>query len=600
MSRIAATRGARLVSQFLLLGAIVAAALAAVSFATDGFRTHLFGLPISVRSANRAAWAAILLAATAILIDARFTRRIEAALARAPRLALPFCAVLAASAVLAVGLVWGTRSVGTADVYGYVSQAQLWREGNLKLTQPLAEVAPWPRAIWTLSPLGYRPWDEQTIVPAYPPGLPLLLALAETLFGSDARFLVVPFCGAALVLLTYGLGARTIGRPAGLIAAVGLAASPTVLMMTCWLLGDLPAAAFWTGALILALKPGHGHALASGILSGVAVLIRPNLVGLAPILAAATFTGQTATGARKWVPPALFVAGCAPAMVWIAVLFNDLYGSPLLSGYGEAEYLFASSHVPVNLRQFSEWLTETQGPMVVGLLSLPFLWSQDSPTRTRRTILLAVAGATLLSYLAYVPFDEWWFLRFLLPAFPSLFILAAYAIRQAARLWETRAAASLGLSALLVMYGATEALDRNALGIGVREDRYADVGDFINRHLPGNAIFLAQQHSGAIRYYTGRTTIRYDLLDPQWLDRTVDWLEGHGYEPYFLLDREELAPARDRFRTQRSAQALQVEVAPGSCLHPIVLLPITAESPARAPSRIPIRRNGCSQGTAPE
>jgi hypothetical protein len=34
------------------------------------------------------------------------------------------------------------------------------------------------------------------------------------------------------------------------------------------------------------------------------------------------------------------------------------------------------------------------------------------------------------------------------------------------------------------------------------------------------------QHSGNIRLYSGRPTIRYDSLDPAWLDRAIDYLRG--------------------------------------------------------------------------
>jgi hypothetical protein len=43
-------------------------------------------------------------------------------------------------------------------------------------------------------------------------------------------------------------------------------------------------------------------------------------------------------------------------------------------------------------------------------------------------------------------------------------------------------------------------------------------------------------HSGTIRYYAGRDTIRTDVLDPRWLDRAVAWLAGQGRHPYILVE----------------------------------------------------------------
>src|SRR5207248_10409442 len=99
---------------------------------------------------------------------------------------------------------------GGADSYGYVSQAGLWRVGQLARTQEIIGTSPWPLADETWSPLGYRPRSDRrdTIVPVYPFGLPLLMALFQIVGGYCAAFLVVPCCGALLIGLTYALGLR--------------------------------------------------------------------------------------------------------------------------------------------------------------------------------------------------------------------------------------------------------------------------------------------------------------------------------------------------------------------------------------------------------
>ena len=48
---------------------------------------------------------------------------------------------------------------------------------------------------------------------------------------------------------------------------------------------------------------------------------------------------------------------------------------------------------------------------------------------------------------------------------------------------------------------------------------------------------LTWLHSGSVRYYAGRVTMRYDLLDRDWLDRAVEWLNARGVAVYALLDR---------------------------------------------------------------
>ena len=104
-----------------------------------------------------------------------------------------------------------------ADAYGYVSQAHLWTAGNLIQHEPLSLRAPWPEPEWTFSPLGYRPGPQPgTIVPTYPPGLPLLMAGLLVLFGRDGPFFVVPLLGGVAVVAAFLLGRRAAVRCAAL------------------------------------------------------------------------------------------------------------------------------------------------------------------------------------------------------------------------------------------------------------------------------------------------------------------------------------------------------------------------------------------------
>ena len=60
------------------------------------------------------------------------------------------------------------------------------------------------------------------------------------------------------------------------------------------------------------------------------------------------------------------------------------------------------------------------------------------------------------------------------------------------------------------------------------------------------------QHSGSVRYYSGRPTLRYDALDADWLDRAIAHLRLSGLEPFLILERWEIAKFRERFPTQQS------------------------------------------------
>jgi hypothetical protein len=63
------------------------------------------------------------------------------------------------------------------------------------------------------------------------------------------------------------------------------------------------------------------------------------------------------------------------------------------------------------------------------------------------------------------------------------------------------------------------------------------------------------QHSGSVRFYSGRATLRYDLLDAAWLDRAIDHLESLGFRTYALLEDWEEEVFRERFGRQ-ATQAL--------------------------------------------
>ena len=50
--------------------------------------------------------------------------------------------------------------------------------------------------------------------------------------------------------------------------------------------------------------------------------------------------------------------------------------------------------------------------------------------------------------------------------------------------------------------------------------------------------------------------MRFDVLDPAWLDRAVEWLARAGRRPYILLEEQEVAEFRQRFRAARAVSGL--------------------------------------------
>ncbi|HXH05106.1 MAG TPA: hypothetical protein VNI83_00800, partial [Vicinamibacterales bacterium] len=155
---------------------------------------------------------------------------------------MPLVVGAAAAWMFVAGIRWGTFVAGGADAYGYVSQAELWRRGSLRIEQQFARTFPWPHAQWTFAPLGYRPAREPGyLVPGYAPGLPLLMAGAQMLAGHCAAYYVVPAAGALAVIAAFVLARALGGAPAGAAAAVLVAASPAFVVQVLWPMSDLPA-----------------------------------------------------------------------------------------------------------------------------------------------------------------------------------------------------------------------------------------------------------------------------------------------------------------------------------------------------------------------
>ena len=97
------------------------------------------------------------------------------------------------------------------------------------------------------------------------------------------------------------------------------------------------------------------------------------------------------------------------------------------------------------------------------------------------------------------------------------------------------------------------AAERSAFDLGRGERRYVDVARFVASHTDPDAVILSVQHSGSLRLYADRLTLRYDALDPLWLDRVVAYLQSIGRRPYYVLDGGGGGRVQAALRRQRTA-----------------------------------------------
>ena len=534
----------------LLTIAAVLLTWSAVVAITGGFRLELWGLRISSRNALRIFLLGAIPAVWAWRLA--YVERLDAWLVRARPIVhrlTPALAGALAIVVLALGIRHGSHAVAASDQSGYVSEGALWARGTPRIDVGFSSSLPWPDARDSLMPLGYRIGAGGAMVPTYAPGLPLLMALARVA-GVCGPFLVMPVSAAMLVFFTFLLGRRLFDTGTALTGAALVACSPVVVFMSLTPMADLPSAAFWIAALAMATRGTSGTTIVAAILSGIAIVIRPNLVPLVvfPWLMTIVRCRSLAEAARR---TGLFAAASIWAPITVAWINNLLYGSALSSGYGEVGPAFSLQNGVANLGLYPAWWLESQG--LTGVLCLVSVWRRrDAAVLREFLITIAFAVSAILLYLFYLPFDAWWYLRFMLPAVPVLLLLCADTVAWLARRTHTTFAVAM---AGFVLLAGTHAFNfiqvRDILGTGYGEERYPEVALYIDSALPADAAIISMQHSGSIRYYTGRMIVRWDTLNPEWLDRAVAFLRDRGVATYAVLEYWEEARFRERFRGQQ-------------------------------------------------
>ena len=462
-------------------------------------------------------------------------------------------AVLAAIAVAVAGAIWGTHVAGGPDSYCYLSQAELFASGHVAHEEHLASIARWEHAADAFIPVGHVPAARQpgASVPMCSPGYPLAMAAVRIIGGRIAMFAIVPLCGAMAVWLTFVLGRRIAGASAGAIAAVLLSASPAFLYQVVQPMSDVPAATAWIAALVTVTRASFSTSLAAamlgGIVTGIALLVRPNLVPLAGVLASVVFTIRPIPFRRVMHIWVAFGIGLLPSVLTVAMLQNAMYGGPLKSGYGDLSFLFKIEHVWPNLQRYPPWLLETETPIVLLALLAPRL-APDALTRRRAFWLLGFTAAVFACYIPYEVFDAWWFLRFVLPAYPPLLVLTAAALVWLIerRTWPWRGVAYAAVMAVAIVM-VRESIHRHAFGLWEFERRFQLAGEYVAARLPPNAIVITGQESGSVRFYSNRDTMVWRALPSDGLDNAMTFARTNGYRPYLLIETGEQQEFVDQF-----------------------------------------------------
>ena len=521
---------------------------------------------------------------------ARLAERFE----QRARLVAVAIAAVTALAIVYIGFTEEALVAASSDAYGYASQAHLWATRTLIVDQPLMRElsAQIPRE--ATAPLAHRPApDRMAIVPVTPPGLPLLMAFFEIVAGRDAIFWVVPLMAGVAIWATYLLGRQFGDASIGAVAAVLLATSPSFLFqLTSSPMSDIPVTAWWALALTFTLRASSRVAdlsrapsraerpvpsgvermsastcsAVAGVCAGAAIVTRPNLLPLVAVPCAllvwdavrqvhsdSTVRGASHSLLRSLAPATAFVMAIAPACAFLAALYDYWYGSPLSSGYGTLEQIYSWTYVRPNLARYPRWLMETQTPIVLLAAVAPVL----ARNRAAAIMLLSFIATTFGCYVFYVPFDAWWFLRFLLPSYPALLVLtSAMLLAVLRRLPVPARTIAIAVSVAWLAWHGFDTARARATFTSEGELKYAITGRYVADHLPPRAVLVSEQHSGSTRYYSERITLRFSWIPASMLDWTIDQVRGAGYEPYVLVEDWEEVDFRAKFRGARALASL--------------------------------------------
>ena len=426
---------------------------------------------------------------------------------------LPAVMLVVYSAILIVNRI---DVAGGADSSGYLNQTRLWTEGRL--------IVPAPGEAWI--PLGFAPGPRpQTMVPTYPPGLPLQMALMRLTGGAQAPFLFPQLAAIAGILLLYRLARDlNLSRSLSVCAAALLALCPVFIFQAIQPMSDGVATCWAIAALICAFRGAKDtrFALLAGACLGAGVLVRPTQILLLPAILIALGLSP-----KRLIS---LVAGGLPFALAQMAISRHLYGNPLATGYGNVLAMLKWSYFPERFTHYCFWLAALLSPVIfpIGFFGLA---SSDVAPRVRG-VLAASFAPFFLFYCFYLPYETWWYTRFLLPGIPALILAALFLLRRVQRI--PRAVVLAGIFALELLM----ARHFDVLSYGAAEQTYLDAA----RLLPPDGVTLSMQMSGAIYYYAGRLTLRYDAINPEQFEA----VRARGGPVYALVSDWELPELRAR------------------------------------------------------
>lgn len=442
---------------------------------------------------------------------------------------------------------WGTSYASTSDASGYFNSAKLFSEFQVvDGVRPIAELNPPEWNYYFQQPLGFKALgDDGRMVPTYPIGLPLMLLGAAKLFGwSHAAVAINVFCALGCGWLLMRLGREQCGLRTGWanLGLVLLWLCPLFVFLALQPMSDMPAT-FWTLLAIYAAAKSAkttGWGWLAGAAVGMAVLVRPtNVLLVLPVLI---------LFGRNWRASLACIGGGLPFAITLIAYNNAVYGQPLTSGYGDVSDLFSTGFLKHNLAHFAHWIPQLLTPLIVLALAFPLLLGGNK----RVVLALGTWSLVLIGFYAfyYHSGETWWYLRFILPAFPCLILLALMLAQRICDRWKSTSG-EIVVIALLTLLAAIQLTSANrrlhVLLIREAEVAYFHATKWLGANVPENAVMAAMQMSGTLHFYTQYPLLRYDLTPPDQFAKAVAAAKAEDreiYAPLFPFELERVVEAK--------------------------------------------------------
>ncbi len=459
-------------------------------------------------------------------------------------------AVIFAATVAFLAYAWllfwhASFAVGGSDSSGYANAARLILAGRVvEPVEALKHLGLPPDFVRLFIPLAFEPGPRPaTMVPFYPPGMPLHVAFAALVGGWNyGPFVVSPLAALMSVFLIYLVG-RELGlsRLFSTAGAAVLALCPVFVFQAVQPMSDVVATMWSLAAILFALRSRRRGiwAAAAGAAFGIAVLVRPtDALLIFPI----AFALRPRPRTLLW-----FLLGGAPCAAAFLVWNQLAFGNPFRIGYSNLGGVFSVSNFPVRFRHYVGWLAKLMSPL---LLAGWVLAAGDRRATARdRLLLVSWFASFFFFYCFWEAYDAWWYTRYLLPALPALILASLLVARdglspqRGGRGVLARRLLAVLLLAVVLLVERSGIQRFNVLKFGEGERLYPEASHWAESQVPPRSLVISMQMSGALKFYTNLTPVRWDWIDPRQVPLLQERARAEGYQWFALLapfENEEL------------------------------------------------------------